>query len=79
MADEEEWEKIGSHILMELKRLNKTCHEMTEQIANIHKDDIPNLKIEVAMLKVKAGIWGLMGGAIPLVITILLKYFSDSS
>jgi len=34
------------------------------------REDISSLKVDVAMLKIRAGIWGLLGGAIPIAIGI---------
>lgn len=79
MADEEDgWDKIGPHVLIELKRLNHTMRELSDEIQQIHKDEITPIKIEIAQLKIKAGVWGLMGGAIPALIIILLKYLQES-
>jgi len=37
---------------------------------NSLREDISSLKVDVAMLKIRAGIWGLFGGAIPVFIGI---------
>lgn len=34
--------------------------------------EVVKVQIDIATLKVKAGIWGLIGGAIPVVITIAI-------
>lgn len=60
------WEEWSKYVLKELERLN----EAEEHI----KKDISKIKISLATLetemKLKAGIWGTIGAAIP--ITILL-------
>lgn len=43
----------------------------TEQLGKI-SETLTLIRIEIGMLKVKAGVWGLLGGAIPAVGTILL-------
>lgn len=35
---------------------------------------IMEIKIEIATLKVKSGLWGLIGGVIPVVIALALNY-----
>ena len=39
------------------------------------RDDISKLKVEIAVLRVKSGVWGLIGGAIPVGIAIMAKVF----
>lgn len=48
-----------------------------QQTASLHKqemivDCISSLKVDVALLKIKAGIWGLIGGAIPVCTALLI-------
>jgi len=45
-----------------------------------HQDDLKEIKSDIktllqrtAILEVKAGIWGLLGGSIPIIITLLIK------
>ena len=37
---------------------------------NKMNDRISDLRVDIATLKVKAGIWGLLGGAIPVIVLI---------
>ena len=53
------WHEWSRYVLKELERLNVNQEEMNEKITNI--------LIEIGMLKVKAGVWGLVGGAIPVI------------
>ncbi|MCP4599011.1 MAG: hypothetical protein GY847_00450 [Proteobacteria bacterium] len=62
------WMVWGKHVLEELKRLNAAQEHIEKQVTKIH--------IEIATLKVKSGVWGLVGGAIPVVLGlayVLLK------
>ena len=54
------WKEWSKYVLKELERLN-TCY------ASIDKKQ-QQIGIDVAMLKVKAGAWGALGGAIPVAI-----------
>lgn len=54
------WNEWSRHVLAELERLS-ACYESLN--INFNK-----LTTEVAMLKVKAGVWGLVGGGIAVAI-----------
>lgn len=58
------WNEWSRYVLKELERLN-TCYEQV-------RIELGNIKTEVTMLKVKAGFWGLLGGAIPIAIALLI-------
>lgn len=51
------WEK---HVLAELEDLKLSYRRLT--------DEIHGARMEIERLKVKAGIWGLIGGSVPVVI-----------
>jgi len=48
------------YVLSELKRLNDCYNRLDEKLDRVC--------IDIAGLKVKAGMWGLVGGAIPIII-----------
>lgn len=56
------WDEYQKLVLHELKELNKKAE------ANLV--DHAAIKEDIATLKVKAGIWGLVGGMIPVVIAL---------
>jgi len=51
------WEKYGYFVLKELKEIKSEQKDM--------RKDVRELVREVAALKVKSGVWGLIAGAIP--------------
>jgi len=53
-----EYKKLFEHLMKEVEKLSK-------KMDNMHAD--------IAVLKVKAGIWGILGGAITLLIFLLIK------
>ena len=59
----DDWSAWGKHVLAELER-NEADHKM--QMSKI--DDLRN---DVAMLKVKAGLWGALGGLAPALIAFI--------
>ena len=46
--------------------------EADEEWRGVHNREISLMKSEIAVLKVKAGAWGMAGGAIPLIIMIAI-------
>lgn len=63
------WDEWSKYVLSELKRLSLAYEGLRETSEGI--------RIEIAKLKVKAGIWGLIGGAIPVVIMIFLWWMKS--
>ena len=64
MNDGDGWEEWRKYILLELKRLN-TAYESLQN--NVNK-----ISQEIAALKVKSGVWGLIGGLIPVIIMLVI-------
>ncbi len=64
MADNGTWDKWSKHVLLELKRLG------TGQ--DNHNVLLSEIKAQIATLKVKSGIWGMIGGAIPVAVGLAI-------
>ena len=62
-----EWEE---HIIKELQRLNENIQAMNEQFHTDRKD----VWIELSALKVKSGLYGVIGGALAVVPTLIYFY-----
>lgn len=60
------WDEWSKYVLKELERLN-ACYENIET-------DLRKIHVEIATLQVKAGIFGAIGGAIPVIVIIALSY-----
>lgn len=54
------WASWGKHVLAELESLDGRLDKMDERLRGI--------EVQLAMLKVRAGVWGLAAGAIPVLI-----------
>jgi len=65
------WNEWGIHVLEELKNGRADREKLRDEIAKIRTEDIPELKTEIAMLKVKSSLWGAAGSAIIILITKL--------
>lgn len=61
-------------ILSELTRLNASVTGLTSEIRALdgtRQREIADLRVEIGMLKIKSGAWGVLGGAVPSAIAIL--------
>lgn len=59
---ENSWFVWSKHVLMQLEKDSQCLYEI--------KKDLADLKVEIERLKVKSGVWGLIGGAIPVAIAM---------
>lgn len=59
------WNEWSRHVLAEQKRLNECFEKLATKVEEI--------RIEIAMLKVKASLWGGITGIIVSLLTIYLK------
>jgi len=57
------WNEYSRLVLNELERLNENYEKLEAGVIEI--------KVDIAKLQVKSGVWGLAGGAISVLITIL--------
>lgn len=55
-----EWKNYIRLSIDELKETVKTMH-----------NELTDIKVEIAMLKVKSGVWGALAGLIPAIITFI--------
>lgn len=62
-------------IVNALERLEGDISDLHKKIDAFRSEDIANLKVEVAMLKVKAGIWGAVMGLITTAIAAIVAYY----
>ena len=62
------WVVWGRHVLEELIELKEQNKELDRNVNKIHT--------EIAVLKVKSGIWGLLGGLIPVTITLVIIFIT---
>lgn len=64
MSDDS-WGEYRRLVLSELERIDRS-------LAIIHRD-VSSIRSEVTTLKVKASVWGLMGGLIPVIVAIAVS------
>lgn len=61
----ETWTEYQRLVLAELERHSNALEDMDK---HLHK-----IEVEIAMLKIKAGVWGLLGGFIPVALAVALE------
>ncbi len=65
------WMQWSKHVLKELERLDSRHEEMNAELMKI--------RIEIAKLQVKAGVWGLVGGAIPVAVGLAIMLLKGAT
>ena len=79
------------HILAEIKNSNKNYEEIRKEQVAMRMDFLKGMSdvredflrqtqvfsIELAVLKVKSGVWGLVGGAIPVALGLLIWFIQS--
>lgn len=67
--DSNGWVPWSQHVLAELKRLNE-CYEAL-------REDVQKIQVETAQLKIRAGLTGLIGGLIPVLVMVGIRVMSN--
>lgn len=60
------WTQWSNHVLKELDRLNEAAEATNKQLSDI--------RVEIAMLKVKSGLWGMAGAAVPVALALIVEF-----
>lgn len=59
------WTEWSKHVLLELKRLDAGVTALGEKM--------DKMRTEIAVLKVKAGVWGAVAGMVPVAVYMLMR------
>jgi hypothetical protein len=65
------WSRFERVIVYRLDELRDGVSDLKKEVRNIREDEIGEIKIDIAMLKVKAGLWGAAFGTIPAAIAVI--------
>lgn len=68
------WNEWSKYVLKELERLNDNYEGLQKDFTK----QIQEVKVEIATLQVKAGVWGLLAGAIPVAIALIIHSMKGS-
>ena len=63
-GNNDDWESWSKYVLKEVERLNDCYDGLSKEIVKIGKD--------IVGLKVKSGMWGVIGGMIPICVALLI-------
>lgn len=74
MAENDGWNVNSKYILESLKRIE----EKQEEMEKTFNKEITSLKIQVATLNVKSGIFGFVGSALAIVIALGITYLKSA-
>jgi hypothetical protein len=77
MEEKETWEESRAVIKYQLTELDKKVVNLSLQLTKNHAENqvmYTQMKVDIAMLQVKAGVWGVVGGAIPVLVLILVSW-----
>lgn len=71
-----DWREYQRLVLSELERLGQAIEHLDRKIDTFRREDIAQLSIKVAMLEVRAGLWGALAGTIfAVVVAVAVQMF----
>jgi hypothetical protein len=70
------WNEYKLLVLDQLEGLKRTVENLERKLDAFRADDIATVKVEVALLKQKASIYGLAAGAVPGLVAAAVWYLS---
>lgn len=69
-------ERIAEDFVTHTRNDERMMDELNGTLMSLSKS-ISSLREDVAAIKVKSGVWGLIGGAIPATVTLILLYLES--
>ena len=67
MTEAGDWSEYQRLVMSELRQLREDLKSA--------RSEINDIRVEMTTLKVKAGLWGLLAGAVPSSVAVLLHFF----
>lgn len=70
------WGEWSRFVLKELERLNTAIEQMEGSQSRANKEiykELSEIRTEIATLQLKAGVWGLLGAAIPITLMMIAQ------
>lgn len=68
-----DWKEHRLFILSELRSLRAGVEAVGENIVAIREKDLSQVRIDIAMLQVKSGLWGAIAGGMVVLVPIVIK------
>jgi hypothetical protein len=63
-------------LLAELERHSEQMQALDTKVNEIRQKDLADIKVQIAMLQIKSGLWGAAAGMLPALLLLLTKYLS---
>jgi hypothetical protein len=70
------WNEYKLLVLDQLTRVCTQVQDLERKMDAFRADDIANVKVEIALLKQKAGIWGAIAGLVPSALAALIWWLT---
>ena len=68
--DDNGWQEYKQLVLQQIHDVKLSVAEMDKRITDIRQIDVPAIRVEIAMLKIQAGLWGALAGIIPSLLAV---------
>ena len=75
LADLKQFKQLSVHLREDIEALERSQRAHMEEMERRILEKQHKIQIEVERLKIKSGVWGLLGGAIPAVVFVAMKVF----
>lgn len=75
-ASEDGWDQWAVYVLKELERLNGNYEALRVEFSTVRTEiqkEISTVHTEIATLKARAGLWGAVGAAIPVLLMLAIQ------
>jgi hypothetical protein len=74
MSQKNGWDSYQKLVLAKLEDHSGLLDLLSKEVSELRNKDITELKVEIAMLKIKAGMWGAAAGMIPAGVAVALVW-----
>jgi len=65
------WNSYQKLVLDKLDEHSESLKSLGDEMNSIRIKDVPALQVEIAMLKIKAGMWGAIAGMVPAALAVV--------
>lgn len=73
MIDGDDWKEHRLLIMSEIRSLREDVRDVKASMITVREVDLSRIRIDIAMLQVKSGLWGAGAGALIGLIPVLIK------
>lgn len=72
--DEKDLRVVLARLLEKQDLDSEQIRDLAKKLDNLLQEAIPGLRVEIAMLKVRSGIWGAVAGFLPVALMLLVQF-----